>query len=62
MGTYIYNFLVAEIQEPNEKLIAITGFLEAQAQFNYLFLTPLKIADKYRLTQEVTPAGTLIST
>ena len=31
-------------------------------QFYLFFLTPIKIATKYRATQEVTPAGTVIAT
>ena len=42
-------------------ILALQGFFEVQAQFYLLFLTPLRIADKYRLTQELTPAGTIIS-
>ena len=47
---------------PCYSLIVTEGFFNAQAQFYLLFLTPLRIADKYRLTQEVTPAGTIIAT
>ena len=60
--TLIYCTLIADIANPNQIVIAIEGFFEAQAQFYLLFLTPLRIADKYRLTQEVTPAGTIIAT
>ena len=53
---------VAQPEAPFYPFIAIEGLLNAQVQFYLLFLTPLLIADKYRLTQEVTPAGTIIAT
>ena len=31
-------------------------------QFYIYFLTPIRIATKYRLTQEVTPAATIVAT
>ena len=42
-------------------LVAIEGFWQVKLQFYLIFLTPLRIADKYRITQEVTPAGTIIA-
>ena len=45
----------------NRIIVGIEGFLEAQVQFYLFFMTPLRIADKYRFTQEVTPAGTIIA-
>ena len=60
--TWIVARFLGGIENPNEILLAIEGFFEAQAQFYLLFLTPLRIADKYRLTQEVTPAGTILAT
>lgn len=60
-GTLIYSLWTGGIDNPNQVVIGIEGFFEAQAQFYLLFLTPLRIADKYRATQEVTPAGTIIS-
>ena len=42
--------ILGGIDNPNEILLAIEGFFEAQVQFYILFLTPLRIADKYRLT------------
>ena len=62
LGCFFYSNVIETIEEPNEWIITVEGFIVAQAQFYYLFMTPLRIADKYRLTQEVTPAGTLIST
>ena len=38
------------------------GFVESSMQFYLFFLTPIKIATKYRATQEVTPAATVIAT
>lgn len=58
----IYCTIIADISNPNQMIIAIEGFFSSQAQFYLLFLTPLRVADKYRLTQEVTPAGTIIAT
>ena len=37
-------------ENPNYVLIATEGFLEVQAQFYLFFVTPLRIADKYRVT------------
>ena len=58
---YFYTILIHPIDNPNQVIITCEGFLEAQTQFYLLFLTPLRIADKYRLTQEVTPAGTILA-
>ena len=60
--TWIVARCLGGIANPNQILLAIEGFFEAQVQFYLLFLTPLRIADKYRLTQEVTPAGTILAT
>ena len=48
--TFIVSRFLGGISNPNEILLAIEGFFEAQAQFYLLFLTPLRIADKYRMT------------
>ena len=48
-----------QLEDPIPLQIAVEGYLEVQAQFYLFFLTPLRIADKYRATQEVTPAGTI---
>ena len=60
----IYGNLIEgdDLPVPFYPFILVEGFFTAQAQFYLLFLTPLRIADKYRLTQEVTPAGTIIAT
>ena len=48
-----------KLDDPQPLSIAIEGFVEVQAQFYLFFVTPLRLADKYRITQEVTPAGTI---
>ena len=48
--TFIVARVLGGISNPNELLLAVEGFFEAQAQFYLLFLTPLRIADKYRIT------------
>lgn len=37
------------------------GFLDDQVQFYCLYIAPIQVARIYRLTQEINPAGTLIS-
>ena len=55
-------FIVSDRQDSdNFLLVAIEGFLQVKLQFYLIFLTPLRIADKYRFTQEVTPAGTIFA-
>ena len=49
------------ISYPNLTVFFFDGFFEAPVQLYMFFLSPLRIADKYRFTQEVTPAATLIS-
>lgn len=48
--TFIIARVLGGIPNPNEILLAVEGFFEAQAQFYLLFLTPMRIADKYRIT------------
>lgn len=61
VGFLIYEMMASQHAVPCYPIITIEGFFHAQAQFYLLFLTPLRIADKYRPTQEVTPAGTIIA-
>ena len=49
------------IVNPNSRLMFVQGFLQGPIQFYLLFMTPMRIADKYRFTQEVTPAGTILA-
>ena len=37
------------------------GVIDGQVQFYMFFMAPIQIARAYRLTQEITPAGTIIS-
>ena len=57
----LFYILADNVQKPNQVIIGLEGFLEAQVQFYIFFMTPLRIADKYRYTQEVTPAGTIVA-
>ena len=50
-----------DIEANSPLLFFVGGMLDCPCCFLMYFLIPLKIATHYRLTQEVTPAGTVIS-
>ena len=50
------------MERHNYYILFIQGFVESSMQFYCFFLTPIKIATKYRVTQEITPAATVIAT
>ena len=57
-------FIVEDIglvKRPNKFVIFFDGFFDSPIQFYMYFLSPLRIADNYRVSQEVTPAATLIA-
>ena len=62
IGILITVYINPELKRHNPYLLFIKGFVESSMQFYLFFLTPIKIATKYRVTQEVTPAATVIAT
>jgi hypothetical protein len=46
----VFVFAFMDLEDPNQVVIFLHGLLDAQTQMFALFLTPLRIADKYRLT------------
>ena len=59
--------LIADIVNPNfvrnnGYILLFEGMVESSIQFYLYFLTPIQIATKHRVTQEITPAATIIAT
>ena len=62
IGLFIAEYINPTFNTYNQYLLFAEGFIESTMEFYLLFLTPIKIANKYRITQEVTPAASVIAT
>ena len=60
LGSFAYSLSKSDPIRNSYK-VAIEGFFHAPVSFYIFYLTPTRIADKHRFTQEVNPAGTIIT-
>lgn len=61
---FYLGLIIYSIFGPIENFMAIIffeGMVQTPQQFYMFFYTPIRIADQYRFSQELTPAGTLIA-
>ena len=60
---YILEVFTGHLDDENNKqwVLFLEGFIDDIIQFYLFYMGPIQVARLHRLTQEVTPAGTLIS-
>ena len=62
IGLLLTDILIDDFSRDSKYLLFTEGFVESCMQFYIFFLIPIRIATKYRATQEVTPAATIVAT
>ena len=62
LGVLITDIVDSGFARNNGFILFFEGMIESSVQFYIYFLTPIQIATEHRVTQEVTPAGTITAT